>query len=185
MISKEKIKLLPQSWEEVTLGDFTKLLDAKVSDDNVFLDEYQNTINIAAKLLYESPEQFDDLPMKDVLEITKRLSFMNTDIQHKKNDKFKWKSLDEITMDDYITLSQYGDRTLYNLNSFVKIMNKVELTKEEIDLIPIPEVMYGFFLCRKQLKKYTNRLIALEKKQLIKFKITKIAHQILRRTDKK
>jgi len=185
MISKEKIKLLPQSWEEVTLGDFTKLLDAKVSDDNVFLDGYQNTINIAASLLYESPEQFDDLPMKDIVEITKRLSFMNNDIPHKKSDRFKWKKMEEITMDDYITISQYGDRAIYNLNSFVKIMNKTELTTEEIDRLPITEVMWGFFLCRKQLRKYTRDLIALEKKRLIKFKLTKIAHQILRRIDKK
>jgi len=185
MISKEKIKLLPQSWEEVTLGDFTKLLDTKVSDDNVFLDEFQNTINIAATLLYESPEQFDDLPMKDIVEITKRLSFMNTDIPHKKSDRFKWKKMEEITMDDYITISQWGDKTLYNLNAFVKIMNKTELTTEEIDRLPITEVMWGFFLCRKQLRKYTKDLIALERRQLIKFKITRIAHQIFNKIEKK
>jgi hypothetical protein len=167
---KQKIKLLPKSWDEMTLNHFTKLLDTKVSEDNVFFDEYQNTINIAATLLNETPEVFDNLPMKDILEISKILSFMNTDIPHKKSDKFKWKKLDEITMDDYITIFQWGDKTLYNLNAFVKIMNKTQLTTEEIDGLPITEVMWGFFLCRKQLKKFTKDLITLEKKRLDKFK---------------
>jgi hypothetical protein len=182
---KQKIKLLPKSWDEMTLGHFTKLLDTKVSEENVFIDGYQNTINIAATLLNETPEAFDNLPMKDIVEITKILEFMNTDIPHKKSDRFKWKTLEEITMDDYITISQYGDKTLYNLNAFVKIMNKTELTTEEIDQLAITEVMWGFFLCRMQLKKYTKDLIVSEKRRLVKFKATKIAARILKRTKKK
>jgi len=181
---KELIKGLPTSWNDITLEMYTKLLDCKVSDENGIVDTYQNIINFAAILMNKESEEFDSLSMKDINEIIGKLDFIFTDIQQIKSDKFKWKSLEEITMDDYISFVQLGEKQLYHMDKFIKLFNKIKLTDEEINKLPIGEVLYGFFLYMNLSKRYLNNLILSEQIKIVKLLIKKKIKAMFKRTKK-
>ena len=176
---KQILEKLPGNWDEVTLELFTKLIDCKVDTDDDILDGYNNVINFASAITGIPTEDFDNIKMIDINQIGSKLSFINTDIPQVKSNKFKWKKLDEILMDDYITFIQYGDKQIYHLLEFVKAFNKVELTDEEIQQLPITEVMWGFFLFRKNLRKSLKASITSERMIIAKYKVKEIAKKLM------
>lgn len=91
------------------------------------------------------------------------------------NATYKWKikSLEDVTMDDYITFARANNGDETNFASILTFMTKNGLTEDEILKMPTPEVLNGFFLLSKKLSKLINSsLLSLLWKEMKK-KVTK------------
>jgi hypothetical protein len=161
----EKVLIkLPSNWDEVTLLQFQSLLQLQITENEDYLNGFENTLKVISALSGIDVTVLEEQPMKEIVLMGAQLSFITNQPEHKKSD-IKWKAMDEITYDDFVTFISDPDY-LSNLSKFIKLFSLTTLTEEEILQLPITEVLYGFFLFRKGLKKYLKGLIQSTQKQL-------------------
>lgn len=164
---KELLNKLPKSWDEITLHQFQTITSTPITEDDDMFNGVQNTIEVVSKLTGTPVDVLEDLPLKELQEIGKRLDFMVTPPKpSKKTILNKWKSLDDISYNDFISYHQLNDKQLENLHVFVKNFSKTNLTQEEILNLPITDVLQGFFLFRKQLRVYLATLTLSTKREI-------------------
>ena len=145
------INKLPYSWNQVTLGQFQQLTQIQINEGD--FAGIENTLSVISVLTGIPVTELEELAMKELALLGDRISFINTQPEpSKKTSLTKWKDLDSISYNDFIVFMQNQDDVLSNLDVFVKQFSKTELTKEEIQGLPITDVLQGFFLCRKKLR---------------------------------
>jgi hypothetical protein len=157
--TQEIIKLIPSSWDELTLAKFQLLTECIIEEDGTMLAGMENTIQVISKLTDIPVEDLEEYSMNDLQTIAAKLDWMLVLPVAKKKSIIKWKELDEISYNDYISFLQIQDKPFENLHIIIKNFSHTELTKEEILNISTAEAFTGFFLCRKKLAKYLNRSI--------------------------
>jgi hypothetical protein len=179
---KEIQKQLPKSWDEVTLQMFTKMTKSVINENYDGMDGIENTLEVISKITDIPQEELEALPFKDIIALGNHLSFMVKPPEHLKQSVIKWKKLDEITYNDYVSFLQIKDDYINTLPVFIKNFSLNEMTEDEILNLSIREVFTGFFLFRKQLLKYLNHSIASTRITLIKMMIKQKLKELLKRT---
>ena len=145
---------LPRKWSDITLQQFQKLMKAKVSEDQDELNGIYNTIEAIHQLTGVSHEEIEALSMLEVSALANKMEFLTQKMEFidVKQCRIKWLKIEEISMDKYIQFIQTPDH-MVNLANFIKNFSTNGYTDEEIQELPIQEVMTGFFLFRKMLMK--------------------------------
>lgn len=168
---------LPRSWNDVTLSQFQKLMKCKISEDQDELNGMYNTIEVIHQLTGTPHDQIEGLSMLEVSALANKMEFLSTKMElvEINNCKIKWLKIEEINMDKYIQFVKTEDH-MVNLHNFIKQFSKNGFTDEEIDLLPISEVMTGFFLFRTELMKSVIASMKSTKVQLKKH-LKKEQHQ--------
>lgn len=175
---KEILEKLPKSWSDITLNQFQTLSTTPITENNDEFDGIDNSLAVIAKLLNISTDDLESLPMKDINLLGNRLAFMVTPPQPAKTSIIKWKKVDEITYNDFISIIQLQEKPLENLHVFVKNFSKIELSEDEILQLPVTEVLTGFFLYRKQQRQYLKASIRSTKIQLLKTRMKEKLHHL-------
>jgi len=145
---------LPRTWSDVTLSQFQKLMKCKVEEGEGDLNGMYNTIEAIHQLTGVPHDQIEGLSMLEVSALAQKMDFLTSKMElvEIKNCRIKWLTIDEINMDKYIQFVKTEDH-MVNLHNFIKQFSKNGFTDEEIDQLPIAEVMTGFFLFRTELMK--------------------------------
>lgn len=168
---------LPNSWHDITLADYNKLINCKIHEaegEDGLLNGIHNTIEVISKLTNTDRESIEGLSMIQITALANKLDFITSEIDYKNiQTNLKWKTIDKITMDNYIQFIQ-TENHLMNLKTFIKSFSLNEFTDEQIEELPIDEVMSGFFLFRKQLMKSLKASAKSIKRNLFKQKIKQI-----------
>ena len=182
MIDYKKIyNQLPASWNELKLKDFQKVVDVEISERDEMLDSFigtDNTLKLISKLTDTPVDRLEELPLFQVAYLSKKLEFISELPSMGKTSVIKWKNIEEISYNDYVTFQNLQHQPLQNLSTIIKAFSKNDMTEEQIGELGMEEIMTGFFLLQKVVKKYiTNTKRSLIKKlikQTIKEKIMKL-----------
>jgi hypothetical protein len=151
------LKKLPNSWNDITLKQFYQLQQVEFNSEDS-TNGIDTTLEMASILSGIAIEEFESLPMSDIITIGNHLEFMVDKPKENNNTSLRWKTIDSITYDNYVCYIRYSKDILNNYHTFIKDFSINKLTDEEILNLPITDVMNGFFLFRKNLTKYMKRL---------------------------
>lgn len=174
-ITKEILSKLPATWSELKFSDFIKLTSLEISDEEGSVtDGIENSIKAISILTDVSIEELENLPLSDLQLLGNKLSFSDKLPEPKKTSNFKWKMPDEISYGDFILFSNWEKKNFEAMPTIIKAFNKEEFTEEQISNLPMIEIITGFFLLRKQLKKFINRTKFYLKVQLLKMKVKEL-----------
>lgn len=171
MLSERAKKIhekLPANWEQVTLSDFIKLGDIDIKENKDGLDGIENSLMVISILTETSIETLENLPMSDLIELGKKIDFIQVEPAPKKKSLFEWKKPNEITYNDFVTYQTLSVDSYKNMPLIIKAFIKNGFDESEILKMPITEVMTGFFLQRQAALKSINHTIYILKKKLRK-----------------
>ncbi len=168
----EILKMVPGSWNEVTLDTYiNRLLQVKMPGVDI-LDQLDASIDIASAFIGLDKDIISHFPLETIKKINQKLMFMDTKPQVLKKTKYKWMTkMDEPSYDTYILYirvsEQISKNDFSNFPLVIKHMCKDKLTDEEVMALPMDEVETGFFLLRGSLKKYMQPTINILKTQVV------------------
>lgn len=182
MIDYKKIyDLLPGNWNDFKLKDFQKVVDVEISEGDEMLSSFTGTDNILkviSKLTDTPLEELQQLPYFQAGYLSEKLNFLSELPKTGKTSVIQWKNVDEISYNDYVTFQNLQHQSLQNLSTIIKAFSKNDMTEEQIGELGMEEIMTGFFLLQKVVKKYiTNTKRSLIKKlikQTIQEKIKRL-----------
>ncbi|MFL5808625.1 MAG: hypothetical protein ACJ749_03835 [Flavisolibacter sp.] len=166
---------LPSTWADVKLKQFVKLTDLTV-DPLSEKDDYeklaaslQKTYHMVSILSGATIEEVINSPKMWLDKMGQKVAFMDIKPIPKKDSKFKWKTVDEITYNDLVTYILLKENFFDHVPTIVKTFSKVELTEDEIWEAGMDELHTGFFLLLNEVKTFLTHteqsLKALLKKQ--------------------
>lgn len=168
---KDIIKSLPGSWKEMKLKDFQKVMDITISEnieqENIF-DGLDNTIKVISSLTSIPVADLEELPMKEMIEVTKQISFITEIPGDSKACSLKWKQIDKISYDDFVTFNTLAQEPLVNLVPIIKTFSVDKLSDEQVLDLNMEDVFTGFFLLNRQSKKFIRHTNIFLKKKLMK-----------------
>lgn len=157
---------LPDSWETFTMEMFMKTSKSTINEDsNDILAGIENSLEVVSKITNIPVEELEQLSMFDIQKIGKQLDFMTKPFNPDELSTIDWKTLEEITYDNYIQFLQVSEDTLANLNVFIKSFAK-NMTDDQINRLNIKDVISGFFLLKSYVRQYLKRSIRQEKKRI-------------------
>lgn len=115
-------------------------------------DELTNLINLVSILNNLPIEEVEKMTAKEFKKYAQPLAFLTKE-PSLKGAKIKWKikTLDKITMDEFIDFESMKNDTV-NIATILSFMS--EKTEEEILKMSTVEVLNGFFLLNLKLKKF-------------------------------
>ena len=160
---KELIEKLPGSWSELTFEKYKTLLDLTIEEQDDFGGLFvgaDNTIKILSRLTGASVEELEQLPLASIQQLSSRLSWMGETPEAQKTSTIKWKDLDIVTYNDYITYLQLSGEPLKHMTTIIKAFSTTELTEQQIDELSVQDVITGFQLLHQHVKK-SMRLTAM------------------------
>jgi hypothetical protein len=164
---EEIIELIPSGWDNMKLSTYLKFSDIIIKEDETdIFNGFDNTLMIVSKITNIPFKELEKLPMGDVIKIGQKINYISN-LPKVKRSKLKWKELNEITYDDFITFLQVEEKTLSNIHTFIANFTKNKLTEEEVLNMSVEEVWSGFFLFKKKLMKSLNISIVLTKMKAI------------------
>lgn len=168
---KDLLNQLPGSWQEFKLKDFQKIVDVEVTEHDNSISSFvgaDNTLKVISKLTDVALEQLEELPIYQVAQLSNKIGFISQLPEPDKKSSIKWKKLEEITYDDFITYQQLQSKALQHLPVLIKAYSKDAMTVEQIGELNMLDVYTGFFLLRKAVKKSVKRSLTSSTLQLIK-----------------
>ena len=160
--TKELIEKLPSSWNDLQLKNFMKIMDVEIADSDEFggmFNGVDNTIRIASVLTGVASEDLEKLPFKELNRVGETLTFMTTEPAPAKTSTIQWKSLENVSYNDYVTFISLSKEPLKHLVTIIKAFSVNEMTEEQIENLSTQDAMSGFFLLNSQLNKYLRRII--------------------------
>lgn len=178
MNTKELLQKIPDCWEQITLEQFQKIIQIQITDNDDELDGVQNTLSILSVLVNITVDELEQLPMKDIIQMGSKLSFTTSTPEPNTKVNMKFKNIDSLSYNDYIVFIQIQDNYLTNLHQIIKTLSIKKLTDEQVLQMSIVDVMGGFFLLKKQLKRYLNRSIRSTIVLITKQKVKKVFKRI-------
>lgn len=171
---KEMMQKLPSNWGELKLKDYQKLLDLEIVEDddmdNLFVGA-DNTLKVLAALTNTSFSVIETMPLGEISPLANRISFIQTLPERKKEGKIKWKKLEEVKYNDYITFLTLAKQPLHNMHLILKDFSINKMSEEDALELGMDEVYCGFFLLLKQSKKLISNSIKTLALRVIKNKI--------------
>lgn len=141
---------LPSSWEDFKFGDYLKTLEVTIDESGDSFAGLNNSLNVVSAITDIPVEELEQLPLNDVQVIGKRLSFITElpkDFKGKASLQFK--SISEITYNDFTTYLGYADNVLPNLPILLKTFSKSPISEEQIKSLSVAEVYHYFFILKK------------------------------------
>ena len=184
---KEIIKNLPGSWHELKLFQYQKLTEILVhegeeeSENDLVENGILNRMEVIASLTGTSIETLQAMPMADLSPLFDKIKWLDTPPPVDERSKIKWKKINDITYNQYITFLQLQDDPLSKLHLILKDFSVNEMTEDEILNMPTDEVLSGFFLFKNQLKKSLKRSQKWQMMVLKMLESKKIVQQLLAR----
>jgi hypothetical protein len=164
MKASELYDRIPSSWEEVTLDKFRQVIALEKSmmeiEDELIPGETR-TIALIAAFTDTTPDVIRSVNFIEVNRMMQKLSFLDHEIPVLQQSKIKWKKVDQITYDDYVTYMRYSHDLYGNMPIIIKsfALPTIKLTEEEINQLSMPEVMTGFFTLRKSLLRLSTCML--------------------------
>jgi hypothetical protein len=174
MNEKEILEKLPSSWETFLLEDFQKIASIENIEQtslNGKFDGVETTLNILEALTGLTRDELEGMPLSTLQKYSSKISFLQHQPVYEKRSSIEWKSLEEITTNDFITYNSLANNALPNLHYILKAFSKNKRTEDEILKMNMQDALNGFFLLRQKLQKFsktTQRYLLL---QLIKQKL--------------
>ena len=168
---KELLTKLPNNWNEINVKQFQELTTANITNNQDGFDGVENSLEIISKFTQTPVDVLEQMPMKDISSLANKLEFMLVPPAPAKETLLKWKTIEQITFNDYVSFLQVSENPLQNISMVVKNFTISELNKEDIEALPITEIVTGFFLFNKGVKKYLKRSIRLTRMKAIKLTI--------------
>ena len=172
MKTKDLLNKLPASWNELTIADFKKLnpiIEKLIKNEDINAVDIH--IEILSTLLDVTPIEIESLPIADVIELSKKIAFVNETPIAKGKTSFRWKDVTDITYSEYILFMNLKGSILDNTDNFIKYFAKDKLTTEEINQMSVQELINGFFLFNRMLTKSVKSSIWQTKLKLMKQKM--------------
>jgi hypothetical protein len=186
---KELIERLPGSWSELTFAKYKTLLDLTIEEQDDFGGLFvgaDNTIKILSRLTGASVEELEQLPLASIQQLSSRLSWMGEVPEAQKTSTIKWKELDKVTYNDYITYLQLSGEPLKHMTTIIKAFSTTELTEQEIDELSVQVVITGFQLLHQHVMKSMRRtamsLLMKLPKQMVKGWVNKLQQLFKKKT---
>jgi hypothetical protein len=167
---KDKIETifqnLPSKWEEVTIADFIKLSEIEV-DENYILEEgkivenlfvgHNNIIKVISVLTNVTVDEIENYSFQSIAKLSKKLDFMLVEPVPNKTSKLKWKSVNEISYDGYVTFQQFGNDFMKHLAIIIPKFVKNEVSEEEILKMNMVDAYTAFFFAKEGVKEITSQ----------------------------
>ncbi len=148
-------KKLPTKWSEIDLETFLKLQKIKINNDDT-IGGIENTISQLSVFLDTSIEELQGLSMIELIELAQVISFTN-ELPNSNKTSIKWKKLEDITYDNWVSYNYYKEDILNHLDQFILDFSLNKYTKEDVLKLSIEEVYTGFFTLIHTLKRFTKR----------------------------
>lgn len=138
------------NWQDVP---FKKYIE--ISKVDFELDDLTNAINLVSILADKSIEEVEKMKAKEFTKYSSNLKFLESQ-PNSKNSKFDWKikKIEDITMDDFIAFNNLKD-DINNFPAMLSFMSENSLNEDDINEMNTEDILKGFFLLNKQLRKYT------------------------------
>ncbi len=160
--TKELVEKLPGSWDELKLKDYQKFTEIEVSEQDEFdglAIGVDNTLKVISTLSGVSIDNLEQLSYAALQPIAAKIAFMLDVPKPGKESSIKWKTLEEITYNDFITFMQLSKEPFVNLHKIIKAFSKIEMTEEQVADLSTQDAVTGFFLLRQQNRKFFNNSI--------------------------
>jgi hypothetical protein len=178
MKTKREIKrMLPTSWDDFKLRDYMKCVDIVIKEDNGnFADELlsglDNTLSIISKLTDVPINELEGLDYAFIQELGMMLSFMKELPKVSGKTALKWKSVEDITYNDFIFFLTQAKDAVHGMPEIIKAFAREDdLTDEMILDLSMTDVHSFFLKLNLQTRKYINRLIRKEGLDLAKLQL--------------
>lgn len=186
---KHIIENLPSSWQELKFKDFKKLIQIPITEttdiDDLFVG-LDNSVKALSVLTEMSKEELETIPLAVINQMAQRIEFLTKepDVKNFKTS-IKWKNWKEITYDNYVTFIALTKSNPYeNISLLLSSFSHTKMTEEEIDSLPTSEVLAGFFLLVKKVKKYFKSSIRKTSFRLTKLMLKQAIQILCRRRTK-
>lgn len=177
----EILDKLPSNWSEVKVSDFIKLGEIDIiesADFNNQLDGIENTLQVISVFTDIPVSELEEYTYLELLPMGKKLDFMLTLPEVKKESSIKWKSISDITYNDFVVYQQVATNLYQNLHLIIPAFSVNKISAEEALEMSVEEIHTAFFLLRKDVKKYLKRMKFYLKLRLLKLQSKKILKMI-------
>lgn len=186
---KEIIKRIPTSWENFKLKDYLKCVDIKISEGheneiNELFSGLDNTLSVISKLSNVPVETLETMDFAFIQQLGTMLSFIKELPKSVKSSSIKWKKVDEVTYNDFVSFITLSKDAVHSMGDIIKTFSKTELSIDEINEMSVAEVYGGFFMLRNYLNKYFLRLIQKEAMNLTRKSIKTLFNKKFRNKKK-
>jgi len=173
---KEILKKLPSSWDTFKLKDYMKCVDIEISEGHEneideLLSGLDNTLSVISKLTDVSIKELELLDFNFIHQCGTMLSFMTELPKSVKSCSIKWKSVEEVSYNDFVSFLTLSKDAVHSLPEIIKTFSKDKFSDDEINEMSVAEVYTGFFMLRMYHRKFLNRLIRKEAMHLIKMNL--------------
>jgi hypothetical protein len=170
---KELINSIPSSWDTLTLRQFQKIIDiVPVEEDSLFVG-VNNSMKVIAALTGRSEEQISSMDIPTVTAMAERLNFMLTEPDKRGKTVLKWKQVDKITYNEYVTFLTVSKDPLHNLHTLIQAFSTNDLTDEQVLNLSMQEVHVGFFILVRHVRKYVKHLILIKSLRMLLIQLPK------------
>jgi hypothetical protein len=174
---KEIYNKLPATWEQLTLKDYLKLSpvlnddEPEPIDEDIFtikmLSDMDKNIQVLSLLTDVSIEAIEALTMGELIRLTQRVEFLSTPPKETKTT-IKYKQYNELSYGDWTTFQKLNldfseasilSSAVANLPLMLSVF-ALDKSHNEVFFLnqSLPEVLAGFFIVNKSLRKYIRSL---------------------------
>lgn len=171
---KDILAKIPSSWKEVKIKDYIELgkieLDLSKEFNDVVTDT-DNNLKVISIFTGVPVSELENFSMLEIGKMSEKLSFMESLPVVNKSSKINWKSVEEITYNDYVVFQQFGLDPYNNLHLIIPSFSKYKVSPDVVLEMNVEDVHTAFFLLRKTVKKSTNNMKRYLRIQLLKAKL--------------
>ena len=163
------MKMITQ-WQDLPFKKYLEIVNLDFE-----LDDLSNAIYLVSILTDKSIEEVEKMKAKEFTKYSSNLKFLESQ-PNSKNSKFDWqvKKIEDITMDDFIAFNNLKD-DINNFPTMLSFMSLNNIIKDDINAMNTEDILNGFFLLNKQLKKYIVTTLLFLILKAMKGKIQKLA----------
>jgi hypothetical protein len=169
-----KLNALPKSWNEVSLNDYNKLVEAGIVSDEY--DEETSSIDIPLAIISAlTNTPLDDLESISYIRIAPFIQNLNWFFVAPEDAKtaYKCKPISEITYAEFTQWMQLKNEPYKYVNELLPIFYP-DLKDVDINTLSVPEINSMFFFVVKSLKKHLKYLALSSRWQQVKMKMSRL-----------
>lgn len=169
-----KLNTLPKSWNDVSLNDYNKLVEAGIVSDNY--DDETSSIDIPLAIisvLTNTPlDVLEAISYIEIAPFIQNLSWFFVAPEEVKT-AYKCKPINEITYAEFTQWMQLKNEPYKYVNELLPIFYP-DLKDVDINTLSVPEINTLFFFVLKNLKKHLKYLVLFSRWQQMKMKVSNL-----------
>lgn len=155
---KVLLKKIPGNWHELKLSTYQQLTKIEITENDDMLNGIENTIKVLAVLTGEPVETFETIPFSELQTLGNKVNWISTPPTPDVKSRIKWKAIDDITFNQFITYNQLQNEPLSNLHLIIKDFSKTKMSEVQILNMPADDALTALFFFKNQLMKSANHL---------------------------